>query len=85
MIDRAPQVMHLPVDPYKHLVQVPPPVRIRLVMNPLFPDLCGEHRTEPVPDYSVSGSFELRTASRIGSGALPRLVAWEPPATSKSS
>ena len=41
--------MRLPVDADKHLVQVPAPVRIRMALNTAFPDLCGEHRTEPVP------------------------------------
>jgi len=49
MIKRAPQVMCLAVDPNEHLVQVPALVRIKTTMNPSFPDLCGEHRPEPVP------------------------------------
>ncbi len=49
MIDGAPQVMHLPVDPYENLVQVPLPVRIRLVMNPPLSYLSSEHRTESIP------------------------------------
>ena len=49
MINRAPQVMRLAVDPNKHLIQVPAPVRIRTMMNPPLPDLRSEHRAEPVP------------------------------------
>jgi len=56
-----------------------------MALNAALADLGCEHRTEPVPVYSVSGSLALRTASRTGSGALPRLVAWEPPASLKSS
>jgi len=49
MIHDAPQVMGLPVDPDKHLIQVPSPLRIGPTKNAPLPDLRGEHRTEPVP------------------------------------
>ena len=49
VIDGAPQVMCFTVDADKHLVQMPSPPRIRLMVDALFPDLRGEHRAEPVP------------------------------------
>jgi hypothetical protein len=49
MIDGAPQVKHLAIDPDEHLVQVSAPVGIGSMMNPTFPDLGSKHRTEPVP------------------------------------
>ena len=49
VINSPPQIMHLPVDTDKHLVQVPAPVRIRMASNPGLPDLGGKHRTKPVP------------------------------------
>jgi len=49
MINRAPQVMRLAVDPNKNLIQVPAPIRIRTIKNPPLPDLRSEHRAEPVP------------------------------------
>ena len=49
VIHGAPEVMRLAVDPHEHFVQVPAPGRIRPLMNASFPDLSGEHRTEPVP------------------------------------
>lgn len=49
MINSAPQVMRLPIDPDEHFIQMPPPIRIRSMLYPSFPDLTGEHRTEPVP------------------------------------
>jgi hypothetical protein len=36
-------------DPHEHLVQMPVPARIYTVMNPSFPDLHSEHRTESAP------------------------------------
>jgi hypothetical protein len=49
VINRPPEVMSLAVDPHKHLVQVPAPVRIPLTMNPPLPNLRRKHRAEPVP------------------------------------
>ncbi len=49
MIYRTPQVVRLAIDPDEHLVEVPTPLRIRPMMNASFPDLRGQHRTEPVP------------------------------------
>ena len=49
VIHGAPEVARFTDDPDEHLVQVSSPVRIRLMMNPPFPDLGGEHRAEPVP------------------------------------
>src|SRR5665811_2011434 len=41
--------MRLTVDPDKHLIQVPAQLRIGAMMKASFPDLAGEHRSEPVP------------------------------------
>ena len=49
VIHGAPQIVHLSVDPHEYLVQVPSPLRKQPMMNPPLPDLCREHRTEPVP------------------------------------
>jgi hypothetical protein len=49
VIDRSPQIMRLAVDPNENLVQVPAPVRIRMMMNPSLADRSSEHRAEPVP------------------------------------
>ncbi len=49
MIDGAPEVMRLAIDPYEHLIQVPAPVRVGSMMNAPLSDLRGEHWTEPVP------------------------------------
>ncbi len=49
MIDGAPEVMCLAVDPDKHLIQVPSPLRIGPTMNAPLPDLRRENRAEPVP------------------------------------
>jgi len=46
MINRTPQVVGFTIDPYEYLVQVPVPVRKRLMMNPTPSD---RGRTEPVP------------------------------------
>ncbi len=46
---RTPEIMRLSIDPDEHLVQVPMSLRKRPMMNAPFPDLRGEHRTEPVP------------------------------------
>jgi len=54
MIDGAPEIMRFTVDPHKHFVEMPSPLRIQSMMNALFPDLRGEHRTEPVPLESHS-------------------------------
>jgi hypothetical protein len=49
VIDRASQVMCLTVDPDKHLVQIPSPLRIRSMVHTPPPFLRSEHRAEPVP------------------------------------
>ncbi len=48
VINGPPQVVRLAVDPDEHLVEVPPPLRIRSMMNAPLPDLRGEQRTIPV-------------------------------------
>ena len=50
MVDSAPEIAELSIDLHKHLVQMPPPLRIAVyVRDPLLSDLGGEHRTKPVP------------------------------------
>ena len=49
MIYRSPEIMRLSIDPDEDLVQVPTPVRIRLLVKASLPDLVGEHRTEAIP------------------------------------
>ena len=50
MIDGAPQIMHLAVDLYVDLVEVPAPVSNALhPADPLPTDVPCEHRAEPVP------------------------------------
>jgi hypothetical protein len=49
VIDGTPEVVRLAIDLHENLVQVPAPVRIQMTLNPALPDLCGEHRPEPVP------------------------------------
>ena len=41
--------MRLAVDTNEHFVQVPTPIRIRMMLNPALPDLRGEDQAEPVP------------------------------------
>jgi hypothetical protein len=50
VIHGAPEVVHLPIDPDEHFIQVPAPSGIRPmpVDAPLF-DFRGEYRTEPIP------------------------------------
>src|SRR5919106_3490799 len=49
VINSPPEIVRLAIDPNEHLVQVPTPARIRLVLNAPLADRRGEHRTEPVP------------------------------------
>ncbi len=49
MINGMPQIVHFPIDSNKHFVEVPAPVRIRVMMNPVLPNLGCKQRTEPVP------------------------------------
>ena len=49
MVNRTPQLVGFTIDPYEYLVQVPAPVRKRLMMYPTPSDLGGKQRTEPVP------------------------------------
>ena len=50
MIDGAPQIMRLAVDPHKRFVQVPSPSGIRsILLDTPLPDLRGKNRTEPAP------------------------------------
>ena len=46
MIDRAPEVAELAIDPHEHLIQMPSPLRIAAhVRDTSLADLGGEHRT----------------------------------------
>ena len=49
VVNRAPQIAGLPVDPHEHLIKVPAPVRIPMMINSALPDLRGKQRTEAVP------------------------------------
>jgi hypothetical protein len=49
MVNRTPQVVGFTIDPYKYLVQVPAPVRVRMMVNPTLPDFARKQRTKPVP------------------------------------
>lgn len=50
VIHCAPQVVHLAVDLYVDLIEVPPPVaEAPHAADPLAPDVCREQRPEPVP------------------------------------
>jgi len=41
--------MGLAIDPHEHLVQMPAPTRILLLLNAPLSDLRCEHQTEPIP------------------------------------
>ena len=49
VVNRAPQIAALPVDPHEHLIKVPASDRIPMMMNPALADLRSKQRTEPVP------------------------------------
>ena len=50
MVDGAPKVAELAVDPHKDLIQMPAPLRIAAhVRDASLADLSGEHRAKPVP------------------------------------
>ncbi len=52
VIDGAPQIVRLAIDPDENLVEVPSPPGIRSTMNASSPYLRSEHRTKPVPPVS---------------------------------
>ena len=54
--------MSFAIDLHEDLVQVPAPARIRMVLNAPFPDLCGEHRAEPVPPEPYRLVADINTA-----------------------
>ena len=49
MIYCPPKIMCLAVDTHENLVQMPAPVRIRMVLNAPFADLHRKHRAKTVP------------------------------------
>ena len=50
MVHGAPQIMLLPVDLYKHLVEMPPPVAVSPhPAHSLPPNVRREQRPEPIP------------------------------------
>ena len=49
VINSPPEIVRPAIDPNEHLVQVPTPARIRLVLNAPLADRCGKQRAEPVP------------------------------------
>ena len=67
VIYRAPEIMRLAIDPDKHLIEVPAPLRIRSSLNTSFPDLCGKHRTETVPPepYRLVTDFNATLGENI--------------------
>lgn len=52
LIHSPPEVVGLAIDPYKHFIKVPAPVRMRTMKNTTLSDLGGKHRTEPGPPNS---------------------------------
>lgn len=57
MIYGAPQVMAFTIDLHEDLVEMPTPTARPQSLDPAFPDLGGEHRTElvaPTPDGLVA-------------------------------
>ena len=49
VIDGAPKIMRLAIDPHEHLVQVPTPGRVETVIDASRLGLSREHWSEPVP------------------------------------
>jgi hypothetical protein len=50
VIHGAPQVMRLAADPDERFIQMLSPLGMTsMLLNSPLPDLCSEHRTEPVP------------------------------------
>jgi hypothetical protein len=49
VIDGTPEVVHHAINSDKYFVQVPAPVRARMMKNSTPSDLGGKQRTEPVP------------------------------------
>ena len=62
VIDGAPQIVRLAIDPDENLVEVPSPPGIRSTMNASSPYLRSEHRTKPVPPVSNSLVANIDTA-----------------------
>ena len=49
VIEGTPEVVHLSVDPYEHLIKMPTPVRPVAPVYAPPPDLASEHRSKPIP------------------------------------
>ena len=63
VIHRPPQIMHLTIDLHEDLVQVPAPLRQGPQRSrSLLPDLCGKHRTEPIPPEPHRLVADINTA-----------------------
>ena len=80
VVNRAPQIAGLPVDPHEHLIKVPAPVRIPMTMILALADLRGKQRTEAVPPgqkYSrrindLGRPTPPKTGALIPKGNIPR-------------
>ena len=62
VIDGTPEVAHLAINSDKYFVQVPAPVRVRMMMNSTPSDLGGKQRTEPVPPETHRLVADIDTA-----------------------
>jgi hypothetical protein len=64
--------MRLAIDPDEHLVEMPAPLRKRPMMDASFPDLAGEHRTEPRfhQNRTVSWQISIPSSNRRSSTCL---------------
>ncbi len=63
VIDRAAEVMHLSVDLYIDLVEVPTPMaKPSHRLDALPPDVACEHRTKPVPPQPHGLMAEINAA-----------------------
>jgi len=61
-IDSSPEIVHLAVDLHKDLVEMSSPSGIRGIMKASPPDLCDEHRTDPVPPQPYAFVANVDTA-----------------------
>ena len=64
VIDSAPQTRCLAVDPDKHFIKVPAPVRTGTATDAAFPDLGCERRTKAVPPVPYRLMTDVDTAHK---------------------
>jgi hypothetical protein len=82
MVDGAPKVAELAVDPHKDLIQMPAPLRIVAhARDAPFADLGSEHWTKPVPPeadglvlMSMPRSAKRSSTLRSDSGYLTYII-----------